>query len=93
MIELAVSLSIVTVDFIIEIKFFTLKYIKIMSRQKENYWSTYGFRIIISTASHPLEYAKVLIQVILVNKLIIYYRYQYPLYKLCKNILIIVDWV
>ncbi|XP_044732708.1 mitochondrial carrier homolog 2-like [Chrysoperla carnea] len=34
-----------------------------MSRQKENYWSTYGFRIIISTASHPLEYAKVLIQI------------------------------
>ncbi|KAF5306049.1 hypothetical protein FQR65_LT18614 [Abscondita terminalis] len=34
-----------------------------MSKQKGNNWSNYAARIIISTASHPLEYAKVLIQI------------------------------
>lgn len=36
-----------------------------MSKQKEvkNNWSNYAVRIIVNTASHPLEYAKVLIQV------------------------------
>ncbi|KAK9709780.1 Mitochondrial carrier protein [Popillia japonica] len=35
-----------------------------MSKQKEvkNNWSNYAVRIIVNTASHPLEYAKVLIQ-------------------------------
>uniref|UniRef100_A0A1Y1MQ24 Mitochondrial carrier homolog 2 n=1 Tax=Photinus pyralis TaxID=7054 RepID=A0A1Y1MQ24_PHOPY len=34
-----------------------------MSKQKGNSWSNYAVRIIVSTASHPLEYAKVLIQI------------------------------
>lgn len=34
-----------------------------MSNAKENHWSNYALRIIVSTASHPLEYAKVLIQI------------------------------
>ncbi|KAJ8985552.1 hypothetical protein NQ317_019936 [Molorchus minor] len=34
-----------------------------MSKQKENKWSNYALRIIINTASHPFEYAKVLIQI------------------------------
>ncbi|KAF2893379.1 hypothetical protein ILUMI_12773 [Ignelater luminosus] len=34
-----------------------------MSKQKDNHWSNYALRIIVSTASHPLEYAKVLIQI------------------------------
>lgn len=34
-----------------------------MSKQKGNSWSNYALRIIVSTASHPLEYAKVLIQI------------------------------
>lgn len=34
-----------------------------MSKQKENKWSSYALRIVVNTASHPLEYAKVLIQV------------------------------
>lgn len=34
-----------------------------MSKQKGNNWSNYAVRIIVSTASHPLEYAKVLIQI------------------------------
>ncbi|KRT85735.1 mitochondrial carrier protein [Oryctes borbonicus] len=35
-----------------------------MSKQKEvkNNWSNYAVRIVVNTASHPLEYAKVLIQ-------------------------------
>lgn len=38
-----------------------------MSKQKDqgrtSYWSNYGSRIILNTASHPIEYAKVLIQI------------------------------
>lgn len=34
-----------------------------MSKQKGNSWSNYAVRILVSTASHPLEYAKVLIQI------------------------------
>lgn len=34
-----------------------------MSKQRENKWSNYALRIIINTASHPFEYAKVLIQI------------------------------
>ncbi|CAH1119629.1 unnamed protein product [Phaedon cochleariae] len=35
-----------------------------MSKQnKENRWSNYAIRIIVNTVSHPLEYAKVLIQI------------------------------
>ncbi|XP_018320984.1 mitochondrial carrier homolog 2 [Agrilus planipennis] len=34
-----------------------------MSKPKENTWSNYALRIIVNTASHPLEYAKVLIQI------------------------------
>ncbi|XP_050315680.1 mitochondrial carrier homolog 2 [Anthonomus grandis grandis] len=34
-----------------------------MSKQKENKWSNYALRIIVNTASHPFEYAKVLIQI------------------------------
>ncbi|KAG5873024.1 hypothetical protein JTB14_012624 [Gonioctena quinquepunctata] len=34
-----------------------------MSKQKENRWSNYALRIIVNTASHPFEYAKVLIQI------------------------------
>ncbi|XP_045462917.1 mitochondrial carrier homolog 2 [Harmonia axyridis] len=34
-----------------------------MTEQHENKWSTYGFRILINTVSHPFEYAKVLIQI------------------------------
>lgn len=39
-----------------------------MSKQKESKWSNYAVRIIVNTASHPLEYAKVLIQVKLLGK-------------------------
>ncbi|CAH0547542.1 unnamed protein product [Brassicogethes aeneus] len=34
-----------------------------MTRQNENKWSNYALRIIVNTASHPFEYAKVLIQI------------------------------
>lgn len=34
-----------------------------MSKQKENKWSNYALRIIVNTASHPFEYAKILIQI------------------------------
>jgi len=34
-----------------------------MSKQRDNHWSNYALRLIVSTASHPLEYAKVLIQI------------------------------
>lgn len=36
---------------------------KNMSKQKENNWLNYGVRILVNTASHPVDYAKVLIQV------------------------------
>ncbi|KAF7273173.1 hypothetical protein GWI33_014095 [Rhynchophorus ferrugineus] len=34
-----------------------------MSKQKENKWSNFALRIIVNTATHPFEYAKVLIQI------------------------------
>lgn len=34
-----------------------------MSKRKENKWTNYASRIIVNTASHPFEYAKVLIQI------------------------------
>jgi len=37
--------------------------LEVMSKQKENKWSNYALRIIVNTASHPFEYAKVLIQI------------------------------
>lgn len=36
---------------------------EVMSKQKDNKWSNYALRIIVNTASHPFEYAKVLIQI------------------------------
>jgi len=36
---------------------------KIKEAHRDNYWSNYGSRIILNTASHPIEYAKVLIQI------------------------------
>ncbi|XP_030752866.1 mitochondrial carrier homolog 2-like [Sitophilus oryzae] len=36
---------------------------EVMSKQKENKWTNYALRIIVNTASHPFEYAKVLIQI------------------------------
>lgn len=36
---------------------------EVMSKQKDNKWSNYALRVIVNTASHPFEYAKVLIQV------------------------------
>ncbi|XP_060519582.1 mitochondrial carrier homolog 2-like [Cylas formicarius] len=34
-----------------------------MSKKQENKWSNFAFRIIVNSASHPFEYAKVLIQI------------------------------
>ncbi|KAL3275310.1 hypothetical protein HHI36_020077 [Cryptolaemus montrouzieri] len=34
-----------------------------MTDHQENKWSSYGFRILLNTVSHPFEYAKVLIQI------------------------------
>ncbi|XP_066148198.1 mitochondrial carrier homolog 2-like [Euwallacea fornicatus] len=36
---------------------------EVMSKHKENQWSNYALRIILNTASHPFEYAKILIQI------------------------------
>ncbi|ENN79830.1 hypothetical protein YQE_03653, partial [Dendroctonus ponderosae] len=36
---------------------------EVMSKQKESKWSNYGLRIVVNTASHPFDYAKILIQI------------------------------
>ncbi|XP_066255989.1 mitochondrial carrier homolog 2-like [Euwallacea similis] len=36
---------------------------EVMSKHKENQWSNYALRIVLNTASHPFEYAKILIQI------------------------------